>query len=132
MDDFFKDISNYLATELNSEPEDIYAKFLERERESSNVIRKGMAIPHICIKEIKKLKVILVRSKEGIIFPQDEVVHILFVLVGSPDERILHLKTLAAIAEIMQNPDFDKNWLAASSKDDLRNLILLADRRRSK
>jgi mannitol/fructose-specific phosphotransferase system IIA component (Ntr-type)/uncharacterized membrane protein YphA (DoxX/SURF4 family) len=132
MDDFFKDISNYLATELNSEPEDIYAKFLERERESSTVIRKGMAIPHICIKDIKKVKVILVRSKEGIIFPQDEVVHILFVLVGSPDERILHLKTLAAIAEIMQNPDFDKNWLAASSKDDLRNLILLADRRRSK
>ena len=67
----------------------------------------------------------------SLIFPQDEVVHILFVLIGLPDERILHLKTLAAIAEIMQNPEFDKNWFAAGSKDDLKNLILLADRRRS-
>ena len=132
MDDFFGVISNLLATELNLDPEYLYTKFSERERESSTVIRKGMAIPHICIKDIKKVKVILVRSKEGIIFPQDEIVHILFVLVGSPDERILHLKTLAAIAEIMQNPEFDKNWLAAGSKDDLKNLILLADRRRSK
>ncbi|MCD4774997.1 MAG: amino acid permease [Candidatus Aegiribacteria sp.] len=131
MDDFFKDISNLLARDLNLEPEDIYLKFSEREKESSTVIQKGMAIPHICIKDIKNVKAILVRSKEGIVFPQDEIVHISFVLVGSPDERILHLKTLAAIAEIMQNPEFDKNWLAAGSKDDLKNLILLADRRRS-
>jgi mannitol/fructose-specific phosphotransferase system IIA component (Ntr-type) len=131
MDDFFKDISNLMAEELHSEPQDIYRKFVEREREFSTVLRRGMAIPHICMKGVKDVKALIVRSKPGVIFPNDEVVHIIFVLIGSSGERILHLKILAAIAEIMQNPGFDRNWLAAGSKEDLKNLLLLADRRRS-
>jgi amino acid transporter/mannitol/fructose-specific phosphotransferase system IIA component (Ntr-type) len=131
MDDFFKDISNLMAEELHSEPQDIYDKFVEREREFSTVLRRGMAIPHICMTGVKDVKALIVRSKPGVVFPNDEVVHIIFVLIGSSGERILHLKILAAIAEIMQNPDFDRNWLAAGSKDDLKNLLLLADRKRS-
>ncbi|MEN8208006.1 MAG: amino acid permease [Candidatus Fermentibacteria bacterium] len=131
MDDFFRDISNLMADELNSEPQDIYEKFVEREREASTVLRKGMAIPHICMKGVRNIKAIIVRSKPGVVFPNDEVVHILFVLVGSSGERILHLKILAAIAQIMQNPEFDKNWLAAGGIDDLKNLLLLAERKRS-
>jgi mannitol/fructose-specific phosphotransferase system IIA component (Ntr-type) len=132
MEDFFRDISALLADEIDAQPEDIYSKFVERERESSTVLRKGMAIPHICMNEAGMVKAILVRSRAGIIFPEDEVVHILFVLVGTTGKRILHLKILAAIAEIMQNPGFDQKWLEAGSKDDLRNLILLADRRRGR
>ncbi|OGW75505.1 MAG: hypothetical protein A2Z72_02825 [Omnitrophica bacterium RBG_13_46_9] len=58
------------------------------------------------------------------------MVHILFVLVGSSVERVLHLKILAAIAQIVQNPEFDKKWLEVRSEDELKNIILLADRRR--
>ena len=58
------------------------------------------------------------------------MVHILFVLVGSGGERVLHLKILAAIAQVVQNPEFDKKWLEAQSEDELRNIILLAERRR--
>ncbi|MCK4574818.1 amino acid permease, partial [candidate division WOR-3 bacterium] len=130
MKDFFRDISNFLAKELNSKPQGLFKKFIEREKESSTVIRKGMAIPHICVKGKKIVKTLLVRAKAGIIFPQDEVVHIAFVLVGSSGERILHLKILAAIAEITQSPEFDKNWLEASGKEELKNIILLAERRR--
>jgi len=130
MEDFFRDISNFLAKELNSKPQELFKKFIEREKESSTVIRKGMAIPHICVKGKKIVKTLLVRAKAGVIFPQDEVVHIIFVLLGSSGERILHLKILAAIAEITQSPEFDKKWLEASSKEDLKNILLLADRRR--
>ncbi len=56
--------------------------------------------------------------------------HIIYVLVCSADERILHLKVLAAIAQIAQNPEFDKKWLEASSKEELKNIILLAERKR--
>jgi mannitol/fructose-specific phosphotransferase system IIA component (Ntr-type) len=75
-------------------------------------------------------KILLIRAKAGVIFPDDQLVHIIFILVGSSDERNLHLKVLAAIAQITQVPEFDKNWLAASSKEELRNIVLLADRRR--
>jgi len=50
--------------------------------------------------------------------------------VGSAGERVLHLKILAAIAQIAQDPEFDKTWLEAGSKDELRNIVLLAERRR--
>jgi mannitol/fructose-specific phosphotransferase system IIA component (Ntr-type) len=57
-------------------------------------------------------------------------VHAVFVLAGSNDERNFHLRALAAIAEIAQAKDFDKNWLEARDKDSLRNTILTAERRR--
>ena len=132
MEGFFRDVSVLLAEELGSKPENIYSRFVAREKESSTVLRKGMAIPHICMNEAGEVRAILARSRPGVIFPEDEVVHILFVLIGTTGERMLHLKILAAIAEIMQNPGFDEKWLAASSKDDLKNLLLLADRRRSR
>ena len=125
----FKSIFNEKNFEVNSE-EELFKKFIVRERESSTVIRKGLAIPHISVKGKNIVKALLVRAKAGIIFPGDEITHIIFVIVGSADERILHLKILAAIAQIVQNPGFDKKWLEASSKEELKHIILLAERRR--
>jgi mannitol/fructose-specific phosphotransferase system IIA component (Ntr-type) len=104
---------------------------VERERESSTLIRKGLAIPHIAVEGENVVKTLLVRARAGIIFPQDEVAHIIFVLVGSPAQRILHLKILAAIAQAVQSPGFDKKWLEASSKEELKSIVLLAERGRS-
>jgi len=127
---FFRHISHIFGKELNLEPQELFKKFMEREKESSTVIKKGLAIPHIIVEGKNISEILLVRARAGIIFPQDEVVHILFVLVGSGGERILHLKILAAIAQIAQNPEFDKNWLEARSEDELRNIVLLAERKR--
>ena len=48
-EDFFRDISRILGEELNLEPKELFEKFVEREKESSTVIRKGLAIPHIIV-----------------------------------------------------------------------------------
>jgi len=130
MEGFFKQVSDILAKELNLESQELFRKFIEREKESSTVIRDGLAIPHIVVKGKNIFKVILVRAKTGIIFPNDQLVHIVFVLVGSSGERSLHLKDLAAIAQITQNPEFDKKWLEATNKDELKNIVLLAERKR--
>ena len=105
-------------------------KFIEREKETSTVIDKGLAIPHIFVEKENIAKVVLVRAKEGIIFPDDQVVHIAFVLVGTTGQRILHLKVLAAIAQITQNPEFRKNWVKAKSKEELKHIILLAEKKK--
>lgn len=130
MEDFFKKVCNVLSEDLNLFPDELFRKFMEREKESSTVIRKGLAIPHIIVEGEKTFKILIVRAKAGIIFPEDKVAHIIFVLIGSSDERNLHLKVLAAIAQITQTPEFDKKWLQASNKDELKNIILLAERRR--
>jgi APA family basic amino acid/polyamine antiporter len=131
MEDFFKMISDILGKDLNMKPGILFNKFIEREKLTSTVVRKRLAIPHIVVPRKGYFKIILVRAKTGIIFPDDNIVHTAFVLVGSAGERSLHLKDLAAIAQITQDPGFDQKWLEARDKDELRNLILLAKRTRS-
>ncbi|MFC1646504.1 amino acid permease [Candidatus Omnitrophota bacterium] len=130
MKDFFKDVSNILSQDLDIGPHELFKKFMRREEDSSTVIRQGLAIPHIIIEGNNTFKILLVRAKAGIISTDDKLAHIVFVLVGSPDKRNLHLKVLAAIAQITQDPEFDKKWLKAANKEELRNIILLAERRR--
>ncbi|MFC1674557.1 amino acid permease [Candidatus Omnitrophota bacterium] len=127
---FFKKISEALGEDLGLWPEILVKRLMEREKETSTVLRHGLAIPHIVIDGEGIFKLLIVRAKAGIIFPNDQVAHAIFILVGSADQRNFHLKTLAAIAQITQHPDFDKEWLAAKNVDELRHLVLLAERRR--
>jgi amino acid transporter/mannitol/fructose-specific phosphotransferase system IIA component (Ntr-type) len=131
MEDFFKEVSAILSKELNLKSEELFKKFIEREKLTSTVVRDGLAIPHIVVSRENYFKIILVRAKTGIIFSDDKLVHIAFVLVGSTGQRSLHLKDLAAIAQITQNPDFDKEWLEARNEEELKDIILLAKRTRS-
>ncbi|HID94455.1 MAG TPA: amino acid permease [Candidatus Latescibacteria bacterium] len=130
MEDFFKEVSDILSTELNLASQELFRKFVAREKESTTVIRKGLAIPHIVIEGKNIFKIAMARAKAGIIFPEDKLAHIIFILVGSSDERNLHLKVLAAIAQITQIPEFDKRWFEATNKEELKNIVLLAERRR--
>ncbi|MFH1354815.1 MAG: amino acid permease [Candidatus Omnitrophota bacterium] len=129
-EDFFKQCSEFLSKELKKEPGILFQKLIERENDTSTVIRKGLAIPHIILQGGNIFKILLVRAKTGIIFPNDQIVHTAFVLVGSPDQRNLHLKVLAAIAQITQDAEFDKKWLSAANLNELKNIVLLAERQR--
>jgi APA family basic amino acid/polyamine antiporter len=131
MEDLFERVSDILSSELNVSSEELLEKFIEREKLTSTVVRDGLAIPHIVVSKANYFKIILVRARTGIIFPDDKLIHIAFVLIGSAGERSLHLKDLAAIAQITQDPDFDKKWLEARNKEELKNIVLLAERTRS-
>lgn len=105
--------------------------FNEREKQSCTALRPGLAIPHIIIEGENKFDVLLVRSREGIIFPDaEEPVHIVFALIGTRDRRRSHLRALMAIAQIAQQVHFDEKWLKAPSTKDLRDIILLGQRKR--
>ncbi len=130
-DEVFWQASEMLATFTNTDKNTLYDKFLQRERESSTIIQPGLAIPHIIIKGEGKFQIILVRAIDGIVFPNIvEPVKTMFILCGSKDERNYHLRALMAIAQIVQEKDFEERWLAARDKDSLRNLILLSNRKR--
>ena len=57
------------------------------------------------------------------------MVHTVFVILGTRDERNFHLRALSAIAKMVQNPDFEKDWLRAKNEEDLRQVVLLGRRR---
>ena len=71
----------------------------------------------------------IARSKTGINFSKENPpVNMVFALACTRDERNFHLQALMAIAQIIQNKDFINNWMKAGDPEDLRNLILLAQR----
>lgn len=130
-EDVFGIISCELSKRLDIDPQILYELFIKREKETSTVIAPGLAIPHIIVEGEKKFDIMLLRSKEGIIFPDTpQPVHTMFILVGSRDERNFHLRALAAIAQVAQDKNFNKNWLHADNEEQLRNIILLAERHR--
>ncbi|MFW5800385.1 MAG: PTS sugar transporter subunit IIA, partial [Spirochaetota bacterium] len=129
--EFFKSISQKLAGKLDIDKEELYRMFIEREEESTTIIRPGLAIPHITIPGNSKFELIIARCSPGIKFKEDEeLVYALFTLVGTKDERHFHLKSLSAIAQITQNSDFDKEWLRAKNENELRDILLLSKRQR--
>ncbi|MBL7071649.1 MAG: amino acid permease [Candidatus Omnitrophica bacterium] len=130
-DKAFKEISQAISERLDADSEEIFNLFKKREEVSSTVIHPGLAIPHIIIDGNHKFDILLVRCKEGIIFPEAaEPVKSMFVLMGSMDERNYHLRALMAVAQIAQEEDFEKNWLAARNIEELRDVILLSSRKR--
>ena len=129
---FFAYAADALAPKLNVLPEDLAARFAAREDTSSTVILPGLAVPHVMLQGEGRFGLLVARCREGISFPgQREPVRALFVLAATPDERNFHLRALAAVAKVAQQPDFEQRWLAAADAEALRDLVLRSSRRRT-
>ena len=105
--------------------DEIYSKLLAREESSSTALSPYFAIPHIVVDETDTFKLLIVRSKNGVTFTdQMDSIHSMFFLVGSADQRHFHLVVLSALAQIVQHPLFEEEWLMAKGAKELRSLIL--------
>jgi amino acid transporter/mannitol/fructose-specific phosphotransferase system IIA component (Ntr-type) len=131
LEGFFKMVSNKLSRRLDVSSDLLFNTFIERERTSTTVIKPCLAIPHITIPGENKFDLLIARCSSGITFDETQPpVYAVFILVGTIDQRNFHLRALSSIAQIAQNPDFDKDWLRARNAENLRDLILLAKRHR--
>jgi APA family basic amino acid/polyamine antiporter len=131
MEDLFQLAADRMAERLDLEPDELYDLLVERERESTTVLGAHLAVPHIIVAGEHEFDILLARCRPGVKFPGvDERVHAIFVLAGSRDERPFHLRSLAAIAQIVQDPHFEQRWMRARRKEDIRDIILLGKRRR--
>ena len=131
LEEFFTVVTEKVAERLDVDAGEMADRFMTRENQSTTVLRPGLAIPHITIDGEKNFELVIVRCEAGILFSEEsEPVYAAFILVGTPDERNFHLRALSAIAQIVQDPDFDKNWLRAKSIEELRDIVSLAKRHR--
>ena len=107
--------------------------FIIRERESSTIVKPGLAIPHIVVKGANVFDILPVRCKEGVVFSElHEPVRTAFILIGSADERNYHLRALMIIARIVSEADFEHRWFRAKNIEQLRDIVLLSTRKREK
>jgi amino acid transporter/mannitol/fructose-specific phosphotransferase system IIA component (Ntr-type) len=128
---FFKLLAEKLESKISIKQEELYKLFISRERESTTVIKPGLAIPHIIIDGKDIFEVALIRSKAGIIFSElQKPVNTAFVLIGSPDQRNYHLRALMFVAHIVSEDDFEKRWFDAKNPEQLRDIVLLSKRKR--
>jgi basic amino acid/polyamine antiporter, APA family len=135
-DEFFKLLSKTVGERWNIPPDKVEVKLNDREAQASTLIYPGVAvphaIPHIIIEGENMFDIVLVRNKFGIVWNEEnEIVYTAFSLIGSKDERNFHLKALMSIAQILQDPDFHKDWMNAKSENELRSVILVTKRRRT-
>ncbi|MFC1887176.1 amino acid permease [Candidatus Cloacimonadota bacterium] len=127
----FENIAEYFTDKIDLSKAEIKKLLAEREEEGSTAINPFVAIPHIIIEGKDHFYLLIIRCKEGLKFSEDaKSIKAVFVLLGSYDTRHLHLKALAAIAQIVSNKDFEKKWVEADSLDQLKDMLLLSPRMR--
>lgn len=131
LQEFFRLTAEKLSRPLGISKERLYQLLIEREKESTTAINPDIAIPHIIIEGEKHFDILLARCKEGINFGEDiSGIKAVFVLVGTRDQRNFHLRALASIAQIISAKDFMTRWMRAKNIENLRDIVLLGERRR--
>ena len=129
--EFMRLIAGGLGERLDISPPALMLDLLARERHSTTALAPTFAIPHIIIEGKERFQILLARCRDGVHFSDEAPnVHAVFVLAGSLDERNFHLRALTAFGQIVQDPHFEKRWLAAKTEKSLRDVIHLTERRR--
>ncbi len=132
-EDLFRQISDQISQEVGLKADEIYRLLQERQTDTNTAISPFIAIPHIIIDGQDHFCLLLVRCKEGIHFTEQEnAVKAVFVFVGTKEDRTFHLRTLASIATLAQQEDFEEKWLQAKDAHYLRDMVLLSNRLRFK
>ena len=130
-DEFFALVADEMADRLGVEKAIMMKLLHDREKDSSTVLTPCLAIPHIVVTGVERFEILLARCREGVEFSASSPnVRAIFVLAGSRDERNFHLRALAGVAQIVQDPHFEEKWTRAKGREDLRDLILLGKRQR--
>lgn len=105
--------------------------FKKREELSTTVIDSFTAIPHITLNNKDDFKLIIIRGQNGITFRnKKDNVKAIFLFLGCPECTKIHLRSLAAIAYLVKEQEFEEQWIDADTEQHLRDILLLSKRKR--
>lgn len=112
-------------------PDAVAAVLADRERLGSTAIGDGIAIPHGKIRGVNRIVGAFGRHQAGVDFDSldGNSTHLFFVLVAPEESTSLHLKALARVSRLFRDPAFRERLEAASSAEELYNLIVEEDSR---
>ncbi|NOY75149.1 MAG: F0F1 ATP synthase subunit alpha [Kiritimatiellaeota bacterium] len=132
VDDAFAEAAEILAEKLDGiDASTVLAELLKREKQSPTALNSFIAVPHFILKGENQFQVLLMRCRKGIEFSDvAPTIHFSFFMAGTVDMRPLHLRALAAIAQVVQDPSFEKSWLGAENTEELRKLVRYGKRKR--
>lgn len=133
LEELFAIEAGYLAEDLKLSEEELIKLLRKREEQSCTAINHFTAIPHVVIDREDIFKMVVLRCNEGVNFGVgSERVRAVFLFISGKNLSRQHLQTLASIASIVRNEEFEDKWLEAENENYLRDVILLSERKRFK
>jgi mannitol/fructose-specific phosphotransferase system IIA component (Ntr-type) len=107
---------------------DVARAVIKRENEASTGIGKGVAVPHVRHKAVKKVIAAIGVSATGIDFSAlDKQPVYTVILLISPTEGDQHLQAMEAIFEHLQNDNFRKFLRQSETVEQIKELLVEAD-----
>lgn len=124
--EMYRRVSAKLSERSDLGADELFQLFIKREYESSTILHPGVSIPLIVTKRSEANEILLVRANEGVQFSElHQPVKAMFVFFGGIEHRNFYLKALMHLAHLVEEPDFLDRWLAATSEDQLRDVLLV-------
>lgn len=109
--------------------EDLTRQIIQREKHGSTGFGKGVAVPHVASKEIKKMVAAVGVSQKGVDFNalDKAPVFTIFLLLSPSDKPNDHLHAMETIFSNLQKDQFRRFLRQASTVEDIRDLLAEAD-----
>ena len=109
--------------------EDLYKKdIIKREEEGSTGMGDGIAIPHAHDAAVKKPAVQFARSVAGVDYDSmdGQPAHLFFMIAAPEGGDNTHLQALAALSQVLMNPDVVTALKAADTPDKVQDIFVEA------
>ena len=106
--------------------EDLYKKdIIKREEEGSTGMGDGIAIPHVHDAAVKKPAVQFARSVAGVDYDSmdGQPAHLFFMIAAPEGGDNTHLQALAALSQVLMNPDVVTALKAADTPDKVQDIF---------
>ena len=109
--------------------EEVYKKdIIKREEQSSTGMGDGIAIPHAHDEAVKTAAVQFARSIDGVDYDSmdGQPAHLFFMIAAPEGGDNTHLQALAALSQVLMNPDVVASLKAAQTPDDVQDIFAKA------
>jgi mannitol/fructose-specific phosphotransferase system IIA component (Ntr-type) len=105
----------------------LYIDLLNREKQSSTAVGRGLAIPHVRTKHAREMTLAIARSTEGLPWnaSDDAPVHIFIAIVCPPYDDKLYLKLYPEIAKKFHHLDIVQHLLYAQEPGEFIRIFTL-------
>ncbi|EGQ7641032.1 PTS IIA-like nitrogen regulatory protein PtsN [Vibrio cholerae] len=119
-------ISEIAALRTGQNATELFECMLSREKMGSTGIGNGIAIPHARMSDSENAVAVLLQCEEPIEFDSidNRPVDLLFALLVPEDQCKEHLKTLACMAERLNDKQILKQLRNAASDQELYNIMV--------
>ncbi|WP_053044536.1 PTS IIA-like nitrogen regulatory protein PtsN, partial [Vibrio cholerae] len=119
-------ISEIAALHTGQNATELFECMLSREKMGSTGIGNGIAIPHARMSDSENAVAVLLQCEEPIEFDSidNRPVDLLFALLVPEDQCKEHLKTLACMAERLNDKQILKQLRNAASDQELYNIMV--------